>query len=355
MIKQNGGIFIKQVLLIAGGGTLGSYTSLELLKMGAAVDVIALEELPSFDQHLTYIRERVSDELLQRLFAEKHYDAIVDFLHYPDIEQYKSRFELLASNTEHYFFLSSYRVYADQEHPLKESSPQLIDVYGEAGLLQYDTYGIAKSHAERHIRASAFKNWTILRPLISFSHFRFDLVTLGGRQLFPRAAAHKKVLLPADAKNQTAGVGWAGNAGKLIARLIFNPRTRCEDYIIGHDENLTWGQVAEIYSDVMGLEFVWVDTEDYLSACTPNGKADRIILYHDRLYDRLVDNEKVRAATGTRREELVGFRDALIYELTQLNAKPELVRSFTDSESALRFNRQMDEWLQKHEGKEDGQ
>ena len=39
----------KRGLLIAGGGTLGNYTARELLRLGAAVDVICLEDRVSDD------------------------------------------------------------------------------------------------------------------------------------------------------------------------------------------------------------------------------------------------------------------------------------------------------------------
>ncbi len=339
---------MKNVLLIAGGGTLGSYTSLELLRTGCAVDVIALEDLRSYNRNLRYIRERVSDELLLRLFQEKRYDGIVDFIHYPDIEQWKARFDLLASHTDRYVFLSSYRVYADEEHPLRESSPQLLDVFGESGLLAQDTYGIQKSYAERHILASKYKNWTIVRPLISFSHFRLDLVTLSGSHLLPRALAHKKVPLPEGARKQTAGLGWAGNVGKLIARLLFAPKACCEDFIVGNDENLTWEEIAAVYTEVMGLSFIWVDDAEYLKACTGNSYSDQIILYYDRLYNRLVDTSKAREAVGMKKDEFVGFRDALIYELSQLGA--DAVPRFIENEASRGINSRMDAWLETHGG-----
>ena len=338
---------MKTVLLIAGGGTLGSYTTLELLKMGHKVDVIALEELTSYNKNLTYIRRRVDDEFLTELLNEKHYDAIVDFLHYPDMEVFQPRFRLLSDHTDRYVFLSSYRVFANEEIPIRETSPQLLDVYGENELLSLDTYGIRKSYGERYIRASGRKNWTIIRPLISFSKFRFDLVTLGGLHLFPRTDG-RPVILPADAKDKVCGLGWAGNVGKLIAGLIFSPAAVCEDFNVGNDENLTWGQIASIYEEVMGLRFVWVSSEDYLSACTSNRASDRVILYYDRLFDRRIDNTKVLEATGTSREEMIGFREALIRELQQLSDDPNAVKRFTDTEVSKRINKQMDDWLTAH-------
>ncbi len=339
---------MKRVLLIAGGGTLGGYTSLELLKLGYAVDVLDIADRRYLNKNQRLFREKVSEGALSAKLSATHYDAVVDFMHYSDPEFYRRRLDLLAQNTDHYFFLSSYRVYADREHPLKEDSPQLLDVFGETGLLQNDTYGIPKSKEERIIRASGYRNYTILRPLISFSHYRLDLVTLSGYHLIPRAAEGKKVLLPAEARDKTAGVGWAGNAGKLIARLVLKPGAMGEDFLIGNDENLTWGQVADIYTETMGLSFVWADTEDYLKTCTSNRDSDRIILYHDRLYDRKVDNSKVREVTGMKKAEFVGVREALIYELSRLSENREILNGFFTNERAAELNRQTDEWLSAH-------
>ena len=80
---------MKRVLLIAGGGTLGTHTCNELLHLGASVDVICPEEKVSNDPRLTFHRSLVSHELLDRLFSENRYDGVVDFIHYKDPEKYK--------------------------------------------------------------------------------------------------------------------------------------------------------------------------------------------------------------------------------------------------------------------------
>lgn len=50
------------------------------------------------------------------------YDAVVDFMVYQTAEQYESFVPLYLKNTKHYIFLSTYRVYADCEYPIKETS-----------------------------------------------------------------------------------------------------------------------------------------------------------------------------------------------------------------------------------------
>ena len=44
----------KRVLLIAGGGTLGTYVSRELLRLGASVEVICPEEKISDNERLVF-------------------------------------------------------------------------------------------------------------------------------------------------------------------------------------------------------------------------------------------------------------------------------------------------------------
>ena len=336
----------RRVLLIAGGGTLGSYAAEELLRQGCKVDVIALEPLISYNQDLTYIQARVDDALLQGLFAQHHYDAIVDFIHYPDAQAYEARGRLLMENTDHLIFLSSYRVYADQEHPLRENSPQLFDVCGDEYFLANEKYAVPKSRIERFLRASEYKNWTIVRPMISFSHFRLDLVTLGAHLLLVRSRKNKKIILPEGARQQTAGLTWAGNSGRMIARLALSDKTFCQDYIIGTDENMTWQQAADIYTELLGSQFVWVDTQDYADCVHGDNYNSRCILLHDRVYNRRVDNSKVLAATGFRREELPSVRDGLIYELNILTQRPDLVARFESMGEAA--NLRMDEYLASH-------
>ena len=74
----------KRVMLIAGGGTLGTYTGQELLDKGCCVDVICPEDKVSHHERLRFIRSKASLELLEELFAQTRYDGIVNFIsHFP--------------------------------------------------------------------------------------------------------------------------------------------------------------------------------------------------------------------------------------------------------------------------------
>lgn len=336
----------KNVLLIGGAGTLGSYTSRELLNLGYAVDVICREDLTSWNSSLRYIRELVTDGLLLQLFQEKHYTAVVDFIHYPDPEAYRARGRLLLQNTDQLIFLSSYRVYGDAEHPVRETSPRLIDLPLDPAFLKRDTYGVPKAYNEDFLRSSGCRNWTIVRPLISFSHFRLDLVTLWAGQLILRAKEGKKTLLPEGARRLHAGVGWAGNVGKEIARLVENPAAFGEAFTLGSGESLTWEQAAAVYTEVTGLEFIWVDDETYINIMHGDGDSD--IYTHDRAWDRDMDLSKIMRVTGLTPADLLPMREALIYELGVLSENPALTARF-DYSSSRRRNERMDRWIAEHE------
>ena len=339
---------MKRVLLIGGTGTLGSYAATELLTMGYRVDCIARRDMMVYNRNYTYIQGTATDELLEQLFEKTRYDCIVDFNEYPDWKAYPKRGELLLKNTDQLIFLSSYRVYADCQHPITEDAPQLYKVVEDQKFLEEETYAIPKSHEEDYLRGSGYSNWTIVRPVISFSHFRFDLITQSSMVMLPRILQHKKVLLPECCRDVVAGVCWAGNVGKMLARLCCNEKALGEAYTLGTGEKYTWGEVANMYTEVTGLEFEWTDIETYLSVATRRRYMDRCILLYDRIWDRTVDNSKVMEATGMRSEDVVGIKEGLIREFQMMMDRPDIYAR-TDTDYAKEVNARLDVYFAEKE------
>lgn len=305
---------MKKVLLIAGGGTLGMYVAQEQLAMGNQVDIICLEDHVSDNENLRFFKNYATVEYLQELFSENHYDGIVNFLHYKTLEEYKPFHALLSKNTEHLIFLSSYRVYANEQNPITEEAPQLIDVMKDNTVFQEtEQYAIPKSQAERFLRQGDHPtNWTIVRPVISFSQLRMDMGMASGHVVIKAAKKGTAVRLPAAMKDLTAGLDWAGNSGKLIAHLLFKEQAKGQAYTISTAQNLTWGQVADIYTEVLGVAFDWIDLEF----------PENMWVWHfDRAFDRKIDNSKVLAATGLTKEDFKSIREGICIELAKLGVK----------------------------------
>jgi len=116
----------KKVLALGGTGAMGTYLVPKLVEDGYTVDVVSLDDMTSDNPRLRYIKANVKDTAVLSELLYKRYDGIVDFMIYPtgEIPVY---LPLMLQNTEHYIYLSSYRVFADEEHPIVESSPRLLD------------------------------------------------------------------------------------------------------------------------------------------------------------------------------------------------------------------------------------
>lgn len=319
---------VKNVLLIAGAGTLGEPTYRELLRLGYAVDVISLEDYARVNRRLNFVKARADLAFLERFLDGKRYDAIVDFVHTRDSDALRRRFDLLLERTDQFVYLSSYRTYADLDPVITETSPQWLEHPANDRMLADDDYAIPKARGERDLAARPQKNWTIIRPLISFSHFRLDLVTVGAFALLYRTKAGKPILLPAVCRDKLAGVGWSGNVGREIAHLVGNPAALGEAFTLGAPEEITWGDVASYYEEFLGATFVWGATEDYLEYATPNGYMDRQMIDCDRALSRRVDLSKVLRTTGLDPKTFLSCREAVAIELATLAERPDLVARF---------------------------
>lgn len=315
----------KKVLLIAGGGTLGTYTAKELLSKGAYVDVVCLEDNVSDNVRLRYYKNNATLEFLKGLFSENRYDGIVNFIHYKKVDDYKPYHELIIKNTDHLIFLSSYRVYANEQSPITESAPRLLDTSDDAEFLEREDYALAKARCEDFlVNEHSGEPWTVVRPVISFSYRRFDLFTYSRDDIWDQVKMYGRLSMPISAKDLGAGIDWAGNSGKLIANLLFKNQAVGEAYTVSSAQNLTWGQLADIYAEVLGFEVAWCDDTVFEERYPSVLGRKKWLYFYDRKFDRTIDNSKILNATGMKKEEFTDIADGLRLELEikeRLNSK----------------------------------
>ena len=331
---------MKKVLVLGSTGAMGRYLVPELLRLGYAVTGVSVDETAPCYEGYTYLKGDAFDKaFLSKLLAEQ-FDGIVNFMDY-GAKPFADYMDLFLGNTAHYVFLSSCRVYDDLEVPVRETSPRLLDSSPDEELKASNDYCIHKARDEDRLLASAYGNWTVVRPATTFSTLRLQLVTLEFANSVGRAMMGKKVVLPIQAQDKPATLSWGGDVAKMIARILFKPEALREFYNVCSAESRTWGEIAAYYRDLVGLEAVWVDKEDYLKILSPEGKIDiRWQLEYARLFHRITDNSKVLALTGLKQEELISMYDGLKLEIA--NIPKDFVPA--DSERGLR----MDEYLKKH-------
>lgn len=305
----------KKILVPGGTGAMGVYLIPELLKMGYQVDVIALDVGEAKSDALRYIQADAKnyDFIAEQL--KNGYDAVVDFMLYPKREEYERFLPLYLNNTQHYIYLSSYRVYANEEQPVKETSPRLLDVSTDPVLLSSGDYCIYKAQGEDFLRNSKFDHFTIIRPAITYSKRRFQLITMEYPLVVRRMLEGKTLVLPEAAMNVQATMSWAGDVAKMIARLLLNPKAYRETYSVCTAEHHTWGEIAEMYARIGGLNYCTTDTDTFLQIISPNNIYARQQLVYDRYFERIMDNSKILEITGMKQSELMPLEQGLAMEL----------------------------------------
>lgn len=264
---------------------------------------------------LKYIKGNAKDYNVIANQLKNEYDAVVDFMIYYVKEEYEKFLPLYLMYTEHYVFLSTYRVYANEEHPIKETSPRILDVTKDEKLLNSGDYCIYKAQAEDYLKKSNFTNWTILRPAITYSKRRFQLVTLEYDLVVRRMMESKMLVLPKGAMHVQATMSWAGDVAKMIARLVLNKAAYQEIYSVCTSEHHTWEEIAQMYRKIGGLRYCTTDTENFLDIIAPNNIHARQQLILDRYYDRIMDNAKILNITGMKQSELMPLEKGLAMEL----------------------------------------
>ncbi len=337
----NGGYDMKKRILVPGGtGAMGVYLVPELLKKGYAVDVVSLDDKVSDIEDLRYFKDDFTDIPTAKKYLSNGYDAVVDFMIY-NSTKFDDRYEMFLSSTSHYIYLSTYRIYAG-EHPITEESPRLLDVSDDEKFLSTDDYSLYKAKGENLLKNSGKNNWTIIRPAVTYSKRRFQLTTLEMPLVVGRALESKLVLLPEGAADCEATMSWAGDVARMIAAIVLNPSAMGETYTVSTSEHHTWREIAEIYHELIGLNYRFIPDEDFVKVVSGGSDAARYQLIYDRCFDRVIDNSKILALMGEKQEDLMPLREGLALELSSVP------KNLTYDSWYMEKNARIDEYILKN-------
>ena len=313
---------MKKVLVLGATGAMGRYLIPELVNLDYEVVGVGREETAPWKVNAAYIQSDAFDKNFLNGLLKENFDGIINFMEYGKVD-FSEYYQLFLEHTSHYIYLSTCRVYDDKEQPIKETSPRLLDSSEDEVLKASHDYCIYKAQDEDLLVNSSYDNWTVVRPATTFSTMRLQLVTLEFNNSVARALQGKTIVLPIQAKDKPATLSWGGDVAKMIARILFKEEAKREFYNVCSAEHRTWGEIAEYYSDLVGLEAVWVDKEDYLA-----------------ILRRITDNSKVLALTGLKQEDMMPMYDGLKLEIGNIpkDYVPE------DTKIGLR----MDEYIKNH-------
>ena len=314
-----------KVLLLGGTGAIGIYLQDALLSLGYEVVVTSRSQRES--NTVRFVLGNAKDVLfLQRVLKEEAPDAVVDFMKYGSIEFPVFRDIFLNSLTQ-YVFLSSYRVFANQS-PLVETSTRLLDEKSDLEYLKTDEYALSKAREEDALRISKNRNWTIVRPAITFSSNRFQFGCLEADTVCYRSLHGLPIVVPHEMLDRHTTMTWGKDVATLISRLVLNPVAYGEDFNVATSETHTWREIAKIYHDTIGMQMIEVSLDWYCNLC------NRYQVLYDRMFDRVVDNKKVLKATGLSQSAFTPLPISLHEELQKFMKHP-IYKSMNVRQNAL--------------------
>lgn len=308
----------KKVLVLGATGAMGQYLVPLLADKGYQIDAVSLEETVSEYPNVRTIAGDAKEWEFLNSLLKNHYDGIVDFMIY-DTSEAVNYLTWIAPQTDHYIYFSTYRIYDNKQIPVTENAPRLLDTADDIYLRNSNDYSVYKARGENIMHAMPRKNWTIVRPAITYSFMRYQLVTLELHNTVGRAFQGKTVVVPEEARNVQSTMSWAGDVAEMLAAILFNDKALGETYNICTAEHQTWEQVAEYYKDICNMKTLWVPREDYLNIICPWKYAHwaEYQLNYDRLFERVMDNSKILSLMGKKQSDLRPLYDGLKYEVSR--------------------------------------
>lgn len=327
----------KKILVLGATGAMAVYLIPCLLDKGYSVVGVSLDDVKSEHENLTYIKADAKDLTFLKEQLKQKFDAVVDFMIYNSVELFKEYYKFFLENTKHYIFFSTYRIYAD-DSPLSETSKRLKDVEKPSDFVSEFEYSIYKAEEEDLLNDSPYKNYTIVRPAITYSKRRFQLTILEANVLIYRMLKGKTVVLPKGAMQKQATMSWAGDVAKMLSAIILNEDAYGETYNVSTSEHMKWEDVARIYQKIGNLKYITVDDDIFLNIMDDEGnvKIKQQLLY-DRCFDRIVDNSKILSLCNMKQEELMSLEEGLKREFKNITLNDIICHES--------INKRMDEYL----------
>lgn len=271
-----------------------------LTQRGHEVFVTSRKKRESINPHIHYLTGNAAEMDFICTILQEHFDSIIDFMVY-NSSDFKRRLDLFLQSTGQYVFLSSARVYDNEPNDrISENSPRLLDTVHDKEYKKTDEYALAKAREENLLYQSGRKNWTIIRPYITYNVERLQLGVLEKENWLQRAVNGKAIVFSRDIAEKYTTLTYGYDVSLRIADLVGMEQALGEVFHITTSQNIRWTRVLEIYLDVLTKELgkrpsiYWLENSNMISQIFHN----EYQIVYDRLFDRRFDNRKVQEITG---------------------------------------------------------
>ena len=288
------------ILILGGTGAIGTplIDSLNEKKYNVFVTSRKRHEDYGF---VKYIYGNAMDFTFVKGICEKiiDIDVIIDFMVY-ELDEFNQRYIYLLEHTKQYIFISSSRVYANSSSLITEKTSRLLDTINDEEYLKTNEYALKKAREEDLLIESTFKNWTIVRPYITYNNNRLQLGTLEKEYWLRRAIEGKKFIITRKTYEAITSLTYGLDVSNGILEIIGNKNAYSECIQIVTNEYMTWKEIVEIYLDAIeeqiGIRPKYIIIDDYHTLCMIIKNKYQMV--YDRFFDRKFDSSKLEKIIG---------------------------------------------------------
>lgn len=326
------------ILILGGTGAMG-VPLVDILSKNSKNNIYVTSRQENRNKgNVTYLQGNAKNDVFFSSVLNQIYDVIVDFMVY-DTAELKKRLPILLDHTKQYFFFSSSRCYANSDGRITETSPRLVDSCTDQEYLATDEYGLAKGREENLLWESGRKNWTIIRPYITYNSQRIQLGVYEKENWLKRALEGRTIVLPKDIADRKTSLTYGPDVAGAIVELIGNEKAFGEAFHIATQESHTWGEILDFY-----CEKIYEKTEKRPKVMIVEDSKELQTIWnkwqiiYDRLFDREFDNSKIESVRGR-------YDYKPTYE-----GLDECLSDFLDNPRWLRMNWYYEAWCDRQAG-----
>ena len=285
------------ILILGGTGAMGNHVS-DFLKAKKYNIFITSRSKQKNSENITYLQGNAKELSFITRLCQKQWDVIIDFMVY-SLDELKERIDMILESTNQYIFISSARVYADSPM-IKEDSPRLLDVCADKEYIASNEYAIAKAEEENILFSSKYKNWTIVRPSLTYAENRLQLGVYEKENWLYRALHGRSIVFSKDLMDRYYTLSYGKDVADGIAQLVGKSEAIGEVFHIVINESFQWKDILNIYLNILeeetGKRPKVVLTENCTNLKLSYAKYQ--VLY-GRYFNRHFDNEKINKLVDT--------------------------------------------------------
>lgn len=297
---------MKKVLILGGTGAMGK-ALVELLDK-SIYEVYVTSRKKYESNEAVYLQGNAHDvSFLDSILNLQKWDSIVDFMVYQTSE-FEHIISMILPKTKQYVFISSARVYAPTENLICEDSPRLLDVCEDAEYVSTNEYALAKAREENYLMNSSYKNWTIIRPSLTYNDNRMQCALWEKEEWLYRVLNGKSIIFPKSMMDVRTTMSYGWDVSVALSKMICNKKAIGEIVHIAGAEAVTWGEVLQIYikaiKETIGKDVKVCYVDDWQEV---SRKCNR---YYQAKYARAIPRE----FSSEKLENLIGKTDFVLPE-----------------------------------------